>query len=46
MTPSEEGDAVSGYAGEKSVTGASDEEVNIRFNRAPPRHLPAKPVPG
>jgi len=46
MTPSEEGDAVSGYAGEKSVTGASDQEVNIRFNRAPPRHLPAKPVPG
>ena len=46
MTPSEEGDAVSGYAGENSVTGASDEEVNIRFNRAPPRHLPAKPVPG
>lgn len=46
MTPSEEGDAISGYAGEQSVTGASDGEVNIRFNQAPPRHLPAKPVPG
>ena len=46
MAPSEEGDAISGYAGEQSVTGASDGEVNIRFNRAPPRHLPAKPVPG
>jgi hypothetical protein len=46
MAPSEEGDAISGYAGEQSVTGASDEEVNIRFNSAPPRHLPAKPAPG
>lgn len=46
MAPSEEGEVISGYAGEQSVTGASDGEVNIRFNRAPLRHLPPKPAPG
>ena len=46
MAPSEDGEELTGHAGELSVTGDSDGEVNIRFMRAPPRTLPPKPPPG
>ena len=46
MAPSEDGEEIASYAGELSISGDSDGEVNIRFMRAPPRTLPPKAPPG
>ena len=45
IDPQEEGETLSDYAGELSVAGGSEGNVNVRFMRAPPRSLPPKSLP-
>jgi len=45
MQPDDEDSTLSDYAGERSVTGASEGEINIRFSTAPARALPPKLPP-
>lgn len=46
MASQEDGEEISDYAGELSVTGENGGLVNIRFMRAPRRTLPPKPPTG